>query len=637
MIQIYTDGALAYDSRLDRYDLATLKVTTGLNIGGTAEILMQEGHPAYNNFVDQRTIVTIYRDGALRFRGRALYHLNDYHQQQTIICEGELCLFRDSISRPYLYQASPRSILVTLVNAHNEQVEEFKRFKVGEVTVTDPNDYTWMESESAQTTLDTINKLVSQCGGYLVFTDDEDGSRVINWYAELDHKSEQVIEFGENLLDFSKTTGESTGSLATGLVPYGAKDEVTGKPITIESVNDGKDYIINEEARKVCGTIMTTVTFDDITLPENLLKKAQIYLREHSNYITSLELTAVDLSYLDKDLDSFAVGDYIRVVSAPHGINEDFQLSQLTEDLLNPANSRITLGKRIQSLTGASVSGDSQGLNELNSMKSDYNKTLQEIQNEVVRSVAGAVEKMDTELARFASGLEHEVAERRKAIIHANPEGAEVGTTYVGGADGPIRLTGSKIEFGVSNPGGAEIIFGDINTKSITSNASFDFVNNHGIRAYNTGEGTRPDYILRVDSTNKCIVGNDYCNLYLRGKDNVYLHKTGATVTSDRRHKNSIEELPEAYIHMLDKLTPVRFRYNGKGDRYHLGFIAQDVDAALADVGLTREEFAGFVDVVGDGSELGLVYDEFIALLLQKNRQLEARLEALEKIVKMEE
>ena len=36
------------------------------------------------------------------------------------------------------------------------------------------------------------------------------------------------------------------------------------------------------------------------------------------------------------------------------------------------------------------------------------------------------------------------------------------------------------------------------------------------------------------------------------------------------------------------------------------------------------------MDVSGDGSNLGLAYDEFVGLLLQKIRKLESRIKALE-------
>lgn len=378
MIQIYADGVLTYDSRLETYDLQGLTITTGLNKGGTAEIIMPPGHPAYEAYTSYRTVVEIQRDGATIFRGRALYPVDDSQNQRTVVCEGELCFFQDAVSRPYLYTDTPAAIFAAVVGVYNAQVEDFKQFKVGAVTVTDPNDYVRVESENAEAVLDTINKLLSRCGGYIVFTTDTDGARVVNWYESTGTRSGQVIEFGENLLDFSRS-GANT-SLATAVLPYGAKNEETGKRLTIESVNDGLDYIQDDAAVALRGTIVKPVTWDDVTEPSNLLRKAQQYLEKNRYIVTSLELTALDLSYLDKSIDSYQVGDTIRVLSKPHGVDEEFQLTTRTEDLLDPAGGSITLGKDVKTLTDADVAGDHETRDELHKVrheiKTDYDLNI---------------------------------------------------------------------------------------------------------------------------------------------------------------------------------------------------------------------------------------------------------------------
>jgi hypothetical protein len=396
VIQIYTDGALAYDSRLDEYSLQGLRITTGLNKGGTAEIVMPPGHPAYSLFTEYKTIVEVYRDGLVQFRGRALYPVDNFHNQRTVVCEGELCFFQDAVSRPYLYQDSPAAVFAAVVGTYNDQVEPAKRFKVGEVTVTDPNDYIRVESEAAEPVMDTLSKLLSRCGGYIIFTTDpEDGARVINWYASLEYRSSQVIEFGENLLDFSRS-GANT-SLATAVLPYGAKDSSTGQRITIESVNNGLDYIQDDEAVALRGFIIKPVVWDDVSQPANLLRKAQEWLATNRYIITSLHLSALDLSYMDKSIDDYQVGDRIRVRSKPHKVDEDFLLTDRTEDLLNPANSKITLGKELSTLTGADVAGDSQSLSELQKVArqitADYILNIANVAQETEKALVSLIEQ----------------------------------------------------------------------------------------------------------------------------------------------------------------------------------------------------------------------------------------------------
>jgi phage minor structural protein len=363
MVQVYADGALIYDSRIQELALLGLSVELGLEKAGAATITLPPDHPAYGVFVSYRTEVTIYRDSLLLFRGRALYPSDDFLRRRTITCEGERCFLRDGVMRPYMYQDGPAAVFTSVIELYNAQVEAFKQFKVGTVTVTDPNDYIRIESESAEAFSDTVDKLVERCGGYIVFTTDAEGQRCINWLADVGYTNNQVVEFGENLLDFSRT-GENT-DLATVIVPYGAKDETSGTRITIESVNDGLDFIQDYDAVALRGVVAKAVYWDDITEPANLLTKARQYLNESKQAITSLELTAVDLSIIDKNIDSFRVGDIIRVRSRPHGVDDDYRLTERKMDLLNPAADRITLGKSLASLTGADAAGDRRSAYDL--------------------------------------------------------------------------------------------------------------------------------------------------------------------------------------------------------------------------------------------------------------------------------
>jgi hypothetical protein len=363
VIQVYADDRIVYDSRLEDYGLLGLTATAGTDVAGTASIVMPPHHPAYNYFTSYRTVVTMLRNGELIFRGRALYPSDDFYNRRTVVCEGERGFLRDGVMRPYVYQDGPAAIFAHVIELYNAQVDEFKRFAVGTVTVTDPNNYIRLESETAEKISAVVDKLVERCGGYIVFTTNDEGQRVINWLEELNYQSTQVIEFGENLLDFARSSNND--ELATVIIPYGAKNEETGARLTIESVNDGLDFIQDYDAVALRGVIAQPVYWDDITLPENLLAKAQQYLSTSKMMITSLELSAVDLSDLDRSIDSFRVGDSIQVRSKPHGVDDVFQLNSRTYDLLNPANSTVVLGKSIATLTGADAAGDKRSLGEM--------------------------------------------------------------------------------------------------------------------------------------------------------------------------------------------------------------------------------------------------------------------------------
>ena len=389
MIQIYTDGALSYDNRLKDHSLLALSYTAGLNKAGTATLTMPPGHPSYNAYEPYKPIVTIYDEDKLVFRGRPLKPQDDALNRRTVTCEGERCFFRDAVMRPYLYQDEPTVIFADIIGKYNAQVEEDKRFTVGTVTVTDPNDYIRLESSKAEQVSDTIDKLIQRCGGYIVFTTNDAGVRMVNWYAEVGYQNNQTIDYGSNLIDFGRASENM--ELATRIIPYGAKDETTGDYLTITSVNNGLDYIEDAEAVQLRGIVTRPVYWEDVTEPQNLLRKAQEYLGTSKNLITSLTLSAVDLAAIDKTIDAFRVGDLVRVRSKPHKMDDDFLLTDRTVDLLNKGAGTITLGKELQTLTGLSTAGDKAGREELRA-------TERSIQIDYTLNIAAAIARAEQSL-----------------------------------------------------------------------------------------------------------------------------------------------------------------------------------------------------------------------------------------------
>jgi hypothetical protein len=406
MIQVYADGSLIYDSRIDELALTELTATLGLNKSGVATLTLSKDHPAHDAFTSYRTVVEIYRDGSLRFRGRALYPSDDFDLNRTITCEGERGFFRDGVMRPYLYQEPPADIFRQVIGLYNAQVEAFKQFDIGTVDVTDPNDYVRVESEDAESFAATLDKLVEMCGGYITFTTNGDGKRTVNWVAQISTRSAQVIEYGGNLLDFART--DANTELATVIVPYGAKN-AAGKRVTVESVNGGLDFIQDSRAVALRGFIAQAVYWDDVTTPDALLSKAQQYLETSSSIVTSLELTAVDLSLLDKTIDSFRLGDTIQVRSTPHRVDDEYQLEELNIDFLHPDRNTVVLGKSRASLTGSDVAGDRKSASDLQKVERHIKQEYQLNQMSVLEEARALFTSL---LQQTSESLMLEVAEQ---------------------------------------------------------------------------------------------------------------------------------------------------------------------------------------------------------------------------------
>ena len=402
MIQIFiNDGELVYDSRLPDYALIGLKVEQGLNKGGVAYIEMPPGHPAYDAFKHFKTEVNIYRDGMLLFRGRALYPTDNFRKQRTITCEGERCFFRDSYLAPYAYQDEPAALFREAIEAHNSLVEAFKQFAIGTVDVTVANGAITLENEKAEPVSDFLDKLVEACGGYIIFTTNQEGERTVNWLQDVAYSNGQVIEFGANLLDYTRTD-ENMDPVSI-IVPYGAKKDSGGyTSISEASGGPAAGYYVDNAALQRLGAIFKVVYWDDVTDPNELLQKAQSYVAEHGRIISSLELTAVDLSALDKSIDSFRVGDMIRVRSKPHGIDEEFQLTECALDLLHPEANRIVLGKNVTSLTGSTAAGNRQNAQAIQKVErtvsADYSLNQAAIIEETKATLTSLIQQTSEEL-----------------------------------------------------------------------------------------------------------------------------------------------------------------------------------------------------------------------------------------------
>lgn len=100
----------------------------------------------------------------------------------------------------------------------------------------------------------------------------------------------------------------------------------------------------------------------------------------------------------------------------------------------------------------------------------------------------------------------------------------------------------------------------------------------------------------------------------------------GTVITSDRNAKEDIREDLDRYLGLFDRLRPASFRLKGR-TRRHLGFIAQDVETALTDCGISFEDFAGLV--IDEEGGYGLRYEEFIPLLAAKVQRQDAKIKEI--------
>ena len=354
MYRVYSDGLLLYHSKLENLKIFNPSVELEVNKTGSFQFAIYPDHTRYNLIKKLKSIITVYQDDYLLFRGRVLDDEVGWNNEKTIACEGELAFLLDSIQRPYEYSGTVGGFLNLLISRHNEQVEENKRFVLGNVTVTDANDYIVRSNiDYTDTWTEIQTKLIDLLGGYLQVRH-ENGVHYLDYLQDFTLLAPQKIEFSKNLLALKRI--RKGADIATAVIPLGAKlkdaeGNDTDERLTIADLNNGSDTIVDEEAKAQYGLIVKTVIFDDVTEAANLLTKGKAHLAQLVNLPETVELTAADLSAVGADAASFHIGTKVRVISKPHGIDQLFTVSKLSINLFEPASNKRTRGGVVDTFT----------------------------------------------------------------------------------------------------------------------------------------------------------------------------------------------------------------------------------------------------------------------------------------------
>lgn len=357
-------------------------LTQELGCAGKFEFQIMSYHPYYHMLGVLKTEVLVYSGEKEVFRGRLLKPETSMENIVSIVCEGNLTYLLDSLQRPYEFTGGVNEFIYRVLEVHNSQVDDFKKIYRGNIVVA--SSITASESGYVNS-LDTLKKkLVDVCGGYLRIRH-EDGRQYLDYLWDYGGYNGQVIRFGENLLDLNHYIDAT--SLITCLIPTGAPIEYTdneGKKGTrktdISAVNNGLDYIQNDEAVNLYGKVWGYQSWNDITDPDELLKKAKEYLKESSALPSSIEVSAIDLSLINQDVREFELGYWTQISSTPHGIEEEYMLSKRVINLLDPTQGNITLGENIKTFTESVSKGQSDTMQSITDIKDN---TIKEIEGKI--------------------------------------------------------------------------------------------------------------------------------------------------------------------------------------------------------------------------------------------------------------
>lgn len=331
------------------------KVAKSINAVDSFSFTIYPNNAGYDLLKPLTTAVKVYDENTGKdiFIGRVLKCPDSMDERglicRKVTCEGRLGWLYDSV-QPYVEykMVGISTVLSSFLSKHNAQVGADKRIELGQVTVTASNNYTY--TANWDKTMNVIaDKLIGKFGGEIQLRD-KDGKVYLDYLENIGHGTDTTIELAVNLKTISREVDET--AVITRLYPLGAKLTDSEKRLTIGTVNGGKDYIEDSSLIAKYGVISGPQIWDDVTLASNLLSKGKEYLKSVNRAKVQYQITALDLSRINKHIEQFELGCWYRVKNSLMGIDEDLRIVGISIDLDNPEQSELTFGDKFETMTG---------------------------------------------------------------------------------------------------------------------------------------------------------------------------------------------------------------------------------------------------------------------------------------------
>jgi GH25 family lysozyme M1 (1,4-beta-N-acetylmuramidase) len=334
-----------------------------MNVVNSGEFSMGINSPGYNLLTLMRSLIKVFKDNALIFHGRVIKSIPTMDSSGLMMQTFDVNSIEDYLHDSCQVQQKVSNCTIAqyfqaIINQHNSQVESYKKFSVGQVTVTDSSGSAdrYLDYEN---TFDAItNRLIDVYGGYITVDYD---TMTINYLASVGSKSTTPLRIGFNMKSASKTIDPT--SVVTRLIPTGADSSTDSsstdtssltadkQPVTAKTTLANQGYVDNQALIDEFGIITGTQNFDGVTDTATLQQKAQNWLGSQSAAKESWEISVSNLHLIDKTIDDFQVGNQYQFINDFVAPTEWLQVSELDLDLVTPTSSTIKIGSTNLSLS----------------------------------------------------------------------------------------------------------------------------------------------------------------------------------------------------------------------------------------------------------------------------------------------
>lgn len=218
MYHITYDGLTIFDPYGNADEVVSdASMSVEVNASAYLDFAMAIMHPLYDTIRERAGVVTLTWDSTVLFEGIIESIEMDIQGNKSISCVSAMDYLNDTHVRPYSTVAgeadltAPSSVdgyFQWLIDQHNDHVlDTSKMFDVGinQGANLQQNNFIYRSSKSEPTTASEIaDQILDSLGGYLTMHY-EDGRKVLDLYADLHTMNAQIVDFGVNITDFTKT------------------------------------------------------------------------------------------------------------------------------------------------------------------------------------------------------------------------------------------------------------------------------------------------------------------------------------------------------------------------------------------------------------------------------------------------
>lgn len=354
----------------------------------------------YSKLSEQSGSVKLFYDNEKIFDGIITSIDIDMDGNKAVQCSGPLYYLNDTLVRPYATTSGESQTIAPdtisgifqwYIDQHNEHtMDPKKHFSVGvnQGAMLSENNTFSRKSDSLPTTWDEINDAILEDHGGFIFVEYSGDSNVLNLYGDIHESNSQIIDFGVNIVDFSKTTDTAdqyTAIRPSGYTPEAPEDDSDKKmyPITIADLPDNPvdsdlvkkgDVVYSSSAVQRYGYKEYAYSNTDITDTSVLLKTASILLKTLTSPAETITVKAVDLALYMSGYKHLRVGQAVHIRSKLHSTDEYMMVNSIVLDINDPSNTEYEFGIPNDTLTG---------------QQSSYLKSINSSINSAIDTVAG--------------------------------------------------------------------------------------------------------------------------------------------------------------------------------------------------------------------------------------------------------